>query len=127
MNSTSPLSSLVSKPARFAGLFDRRAAGDDDVHAHRLGENVSERRLAEARRAAEQNVVERFLALAGGFDGQFESLLHLALSLKSANRLGRNDTSSVLSCNVSVTNRSAMPPRCETRRQDARRKGRGAA
>ena len=47
-----------------AGLLDGRAAGALEVRAHRLGEDVGEGGLAEAGRAAEQDVIERFAALA---------------------------------------------------------------
>ena len=63
-----------------AGLLDGRAAGALEVRAHRLGEDVGERGLAEAGRAAEQDVVERFAALLGGLHGDLEPLLDLGLA-----------------------------------------------
>jgi hypothetical protein len=44
MKSTSPLSSLVSKPADLR--LSNAAAGDDDVDPHRFRQNVRERGLA---------------------------------------------------------------------------------
>ncbi len=57
-----------------AGLFDRRAAGVLDVHAHRVREDVGERRLAEAGRTAEQDVLEHIAALLRGLHHQFQPL-----------------------------------------------------
>ena len=61
-------------------FFDDRAAGGLEVRAHRLGQDVGERGFAEARRAAEQDVVERLAALSGGGDGDFEPFLDLGLA-----------------------------------------------
>ena len=44
--------------------LDGRTAGGVDVHAELAGDDVGERRLAQAGRAVEQDVVGRFLALA---------------------------------------------------------------
>ena len=72
MKSTSPFSRLVSKPGEVAGFFDHRAAGVLDVHAHRVRDDVGERRLAEAGRAAEQDVLEHVAALLRRFHQEFE-------------------------------------------------------
>ncbi len=47
-------------------LLDGRARRGVQLRAHLGGEDVGEGRLAEARRPAEQDVVERLVALAGG-------------------------------------------------------------
>ena len=60
-------------------FFDDRTAGGFEAGAHRLGQDVSERGLAEAGRAAEQDVVERFAALLGRLHGDFEPFLDLGL------------------------------------------------
>ena len=59
MNSTSPSSRLVSKPGEVAGLLDGRAAGAFDVGAHRFGDDVGQGGLAQAGRAAQEDVIER--------------------------------------------------------------------
>ena len=43
---------------QFARFFDHRSARVLDVHAHRVGDDVSQRRLPEPGRAAEQNVLK---------------------------------------------------------------------
>ena len=62
------------------GLLDDRAAGDFHVAAHLPGEDAGERGLAEARRATEQDVVERLAALLGRLDRDAEPLLDLELA-----------------------------------------------
>ncbi len=45
-----------------AGLFDRRAGCDAEVYPHLIGDDARKRCFAEARRAIEQHMVERFPA-----------------------------------------------------------------
>ncbi len=47
---------------QIAGLFDRRSGGNAHVHAHLVCDDGGHRRLAQARRAVEQHVVERLTA-----------------------------------------------------------------
>jgi len=58
-----PLAQIRQKRRKVARLFNGGAGRDADVHSHFLGNNARERRLAEARRAVQQHVVERFAAL----------------------------------------------------------------
>ena len=53
-------------------LFEKRAGADFDGGAHFVGENLREGGLAEAGRAVEQDVIERFAAVARGVHGDFE-------------------------------------------------------
>lgn len=57
-----------------AGFFDDGAGGDADVFAELVAEDEGERGFAEAGRAGEENVVERFAALFGGADHDLETL-----------------------------------------------------
>ena len=63
-----------------AGFLDGRAAGAFEIGAHRLGEDAGERGLAEAGRAVEEDVVQRFAALFGGGDRDFEPFLDFCLA-----------------------------------------------
>ena len=63
-----------------AGLFDRRAARDAQVHAELVRDDARERRLAEARRTVEQHVVERLIAPARGLDVDGQIALGLLLA-----------------------------------------------
>ncbi len=56
---------------KVAGLFDGRAAGDADLHAHLVGDDAGQRGLAQARRAVEQDVVHRLAAPLGSFADKF--------------------------------------------------------
>ena len=51
-----------------AGALEHRTGRLAQVHAELVRDDVRQRRLAEARRAEQQHVVERFLALARGLD-----------------------------------------------------------
>ena len=51
-----------------AGALEHRARRLAQVHAELVRDDVRQRRLAEARRAEQQHVVERFLALPRRFD-----------------------------------------------------------
>ena len=48
--------------SQIPGLFDCRAGGHTDARAHFVGDDACERRLTEARRAVEQNMVEWLIA-----------------------------------------------------------------
>ena len=65
MNSTSCACRLVSIAGQVAGLLDDRAGGGAHRHAHLVGDDVGQRRLAEAGRAVEQHVIERLAPAAG--------------------------------------------------------------
>ena len=68
MNRTSLGSRLVRIAARSPGALEHGARGLAQVHAHLARDDVRERGLAEPRRAEEQHVVERLLALARRLD-----------------------------------------------------------
>ena len=63
-----------------AGALDRGAAGGADGDAHLVRDDVREGRLAEAGRAVEEQVVERFAALLRRLDGDAEVLLDAVLA-----------------------------------------------
>jgi hypothetical protein len=71
---------LVSSPARSPGRID-------DLHVHLARHDLRERRLAEARRAVEQRVVEGIAALLGRLDEDPEPLLDLVLADEVGPRL----------------------------------------
>ena len=58
-------------------------AGPDvarDLHAHLVGDDVRERRLAEARRSVQEDVIERLAALFGGGDRDLQVLADAVLA-----------------------------------------------
>ena len=59
--------------------LQRRAGGLDHRHPHLGGDDVGQRGLAEARRAGEEDVVERLAAAAGGLDEDRQLIGHLRL------------------------------------------------
>jgi hypothetical protein len=61
-----------------ARTLQHRAGSLAQVHAHLARDDVGQRGLAEARRA-EQQVVQRFLALAGGRDEDLQLIADLGL------------------------------------------------
>ena len=63
------------QPGQVAGFFDRGAARTFEVGAAFVGDDVGQRGLAEPRRTAQQDVVERLLAGLGGVNEQFQLLL----------------------------------------------------
>jgi hypothetical protein len=63
-----------------ASFLDGRATGALEVRAHGLGEDVSEGGFAEAGRAAEESVVDGFVALFGCCDGDFETFFDFGLA-----------------------------------------------
>ena len=65
---------------KVAGFFDGGAAGAFDVGAHGLGDDVRQRRFAEARRPAEQDVIDGFAALLCSLHGDFKPLPDLGLT-----------------------------------------------
>ena len=68
MNSTSRGSRLVSSAARSPALAITGPGGGAEIDAELARDDLRQRRLAEAGRADEQHVVERFLARARGLD-----------------------------------------------------------
>ena len=62
MKSTSPFSETGEQSGELARLFDDRAAGVFHIHAHRVGDDVRQRRFAQAGRTAQQNVLEHVAA-----------------------------------------------------------------
>ena len=62
-----------------AGLLEHGPRRHADLRLHLAGDDVRERRLAETRRAAEEDVVERLLPLARGLQEDAERLLELRL------------------------------------------------
>jgi len=63
-----------------ASAFDGRTGGDSYGDPHFGGDYVGERGLAEAGRAVEEQVVERFAALLSGVDGDAKIVFELLLA-----------------------------------------------
>ena len=63
-----------------AGPFEHRSRRLAQVDAELVRENVRQRRLAEARRAEQQDVVERFAAFARGLDENAELIADFFLA-----------------------------------------------
>ncbi len=63
-----------------AGLLDHRSGRRADGHAELGRDDVGERRLAEARRAVEEDVVERLAALLRRGDRDLQVLAHAILA-----------------------------------------------
>ena len=59
---------IGQQSGKVAGLGDDRAGGGAEADAHLAREDASQRRLAEAGRAVQQDMVERFAAALGGGD-----------------------------------------------------------
>ena len=62
------------------GLFQHRAAGLAQIDAQLVGNDVAQRRLTQTRRAKQQHVVERFVALFGCSNKNLQLLAHLGLA-----------------------------------------------
>lgn len=69
-------------PRDACGLVYHRAARGFDAGAHFLGDDVGKRRLSEARRPREQDVVERLSPLKRGRHKDAEIILDLLLADK---------------------------------------------
>ena len=80
MKSTSRGCRLVRMPARSPGFSMHRPGRGADRHAQLVGDDVGERRLAEAGRAVEQHVVERLAALARRRDRHVQVLADAVLA-----------------------------------------------
>ena len=68
MNSTSRGFEIGEQRGEIAGLGDHRAGGGAEIDAQFARHDLRQRGLAEARRADEQHMVERFLARARRLD-----------------------------------------------------------
>src|SRR5438045_4461551 len=68
------------KPCEFTGFFNHRSTGVFDIHAHCVGNDVGERRLAEPRRTAQENMLEHVTAFFSRFDHQLQPFAHLYLA-----------------------------------------------
>src|SRR5881275_676597 len=85
------------KPCEFTGFFNHRSTGVFDIHAHCVGNDVGERRLAEPRRTAQENMLGHVTALFSRFDHQLQPFAHLYLAgeLAECRRSQRNFKSSI--------------------------------
>lgn len=63
-----------------AGALENRPRGTLYRHAHFVGNDVGQRGLAQARRAEDQGVIERFTAATGGLDEQRHLFAHHRLA-----------------------------------------------
>ena len=80
MNRTSPSSRLVSKRRKVAGLGDDRSGRGAEADAHLARKDAGKRRLSEAGRAVEQDVVERLAAAFRGIDEDAQVLARRLLA-----------------------------------------------
>ena len=81
------LREVGQKRGQIARLFNRWAGGDADVHTHFIGNDTCKRGLAQARRAIEQDVIQRLVSAACRLDIDREVLLDLLLSIILAQAL----------------------------------------
>jgi hypothetical protein len=65
-----------------AGFVNHGAAGRLEIRAHRLGEDVRQRRLAQSGRAGKQDMVKHVTAALCSFNKKFQPLTHFLLSDK---------------------------------------------
>jgi hypothetical protein len=82
---------LGEQPGEGALVLDGGAARGVERDAHLLREDVRERRLSEAGRAAEKDVIERLFAAPRGLDEDLEVLLVLALADVLIERAGAEE------------------------------------
>ena len=80
MNSTSLGCEVGEDADQVARLLDRRPGGGAHRHAHLVGDDVGERRLAEPGRAVQQHVIERLAALLRGRDRDLQVLADAILA-----------------------------------------------
>ena len=73
------LGEVRQQRGQIARLFDGGAGRHADMHAHFVGDNAGERRLAEAGRTVEQHMVERLVAAACGLNVNRQVFLDLLL------------------------------------------------
>ncbi len=97
MNKNVPFFQSRKQTGQLTGLLDHRAARVLNVHAHRVGDDVGERRLAESRRTAQQNMLEHVASFFGGLHHELQSLthFHLAGELAEQRRPQRNFESGI--------------------------------
>jgi hypothetical protein len=82
MKSMSRSCKIREDAGEIARAFDLRAAGGVQLRADGVGDEIGERGLAQAGRAAEQHVVQRLAAHLGGLDHDEELLLDLRLAVE---------------------------------------------
>ena len=87
---------LVRIGEQVLGGLDRRAAGGDQRHVQLARNAVGKRRLAQARRAVEQDVPQRLAPLAGRIDHDVQPLDHVALADHLVDPLGAEDRDETL-------------------------------
>ena len=85
-----------------AGPFDGRAARRVQVDAQLAGDDVGQRGLAQAGRPVEQDVVGRFVALAGRLEQDLQVLLDVLLADVLGQGRGRRLVSTAASPSVNV-------------------------
>ena len=79
MKSTSPSCRSVSRHGQVTGPGQHRPRGDAQPGAHLPGDDAGQRRLAQARGAGEEDVVDRLMPLAGRLQHDAEVLDQLGL------------------------------------------------
>ena len=73
---------------QIARALDGRAAGDADVRPHLGGDDVGQRRLAQAGRTVEQDMIQRLASLARRLNVDIQAVLHRLLAHVFAQRFG---------------------------------------
>jgi hypothetical protein len=76
------------KPGEIARFLDGRSAGALDVGTHGFGEDVCQCGFAETGWAAEEDVVDGFVALLGGGNGDLEAFFDLSLACEFGEKRG---------------------------------------
>ena len=82
------LAELGEDGGEVAGAFEGGARGDVQVHAHLVGDDAGQRRLAEPGRPGEQQVVGGLAASAGGLEDDAQPVLQLGLADELVERPG---------------------------------------
>ena len=80
MNRTSPNFEIRENRREVAFELDQRAGRGAKMRAHFIGDDGSQSRFAEARRAIQQNVIERFAAFPRGLDRDVEVVFDVLLA-----------------------------------------------
>ena len=75
-----PRREIRQQRRKVARLFDGRAGGHTDVHAHFVGDHARKRRFAKPRRTVQQHMVERFRPPARSLDINGQIPLRLFLT-----------------------------------------------
>jgi len=79
-----PLFQIGQHAGQVSRLFNLGAGSRMNAAADGIRDNIGKRRLPQARRAAQQDVVQHVVALSGGFHHQHQAVLNLLLAAELA-------------------------------------------